>query len=132
MTTDAITARIGGRDITFKIDRADLRIFEGRFGPAFSLYSRIVRGDWTVRDLTNVLRFAAGPRPDPKEWTDEWRMRQALTEIHGAPADFLDNTLAKNPPAIYAPLAANVIGAALFGIDETEATFSDEQPVAVE
>lgn len=133
---DGIAARFGGRQVTFRIDRRDLPAFEKMLAiPAPLMLRRLLAGEWTVEGLSRVLRFAALPESALQI------MRRgryagghiistdtlcALVDARGP--KWVDAVLGKHPPADYVPLGAGVIGAALFGIDEAEATFDDGVP----
>lgn len=131
---DSVIARFNGQDITFKIHRGDLPVFEARFGPAYHLYRRIAAGHWTVADIRNVLRFASAARPKPgtaaQYATADPALLAALENTreyarNGKPCAVQDAFAARGPAA-YASLAALVLGAALVGIEVSEAKFSDE------
>lgn len=122
---DSISARFGGRDVTFKIERVDLPVFEGHFGSAFALFQKLSTGVWTTEDVRRVLSFAATPT------TAHSMARHCLA--HGlsgfGPRPYhahVDDTLQRNAPGTYAALASLVLGAALFGVSDDEATFTDE------
>lgn len=126
MKHDSVSARIGGRDITFKIARDDLPVFEGYTGySAFGLFRAIATGAWRVDQIKAVLKFASMSASARKRAVAMAQLgSQPLPEKPG----FIDAVFARNPPAQYATLAASVLGAALFGIDAAEATFTDEEP----
>lgn len=132
MQVDAIKARFNGQDYTMKIHREDLVIFEARhLVTAFDLYHRVASGQWSVRDIANVIRFAISKRPDRKNVPFdvasflEHRF-DALKAIGAIQPDLVDKAFAAKPVAQYAVLAQLILGAALFGIDEPDATFTDE------
>lgn len=132
MLVDAIKARFSGRDYTMKIHREDLGIFEvSHHVTAFDLYHRIASGQWSVRDIANVIRFAISKRPDrntiPFDAHSFVELRfDALKAIGARKPDLVDEAFAAKPVAQYAVLAQLILGAALFGIDEADATFTDE------
>ncbi len=141
MTRDAVTARFGGRDLTFKIARSALPAFEARMNrTARAVALELMGGDPKIATVRDVLNFAAPkglgkhlPMSDYEiQMASVYRaLDRSLAEIHfrsnGEPhRTFVEQVLADNPPAQYAPLAAAVLAAALFGISEDEATFTDE------
>lgn len=134
MTLNAVTARFGGRDLTFKIDRQDVPLFEAYSGlPAIEMFMRITDSRWTVDNLKSVLTFASVPAAKLSE------LRQfsgALRRMAPSDTGLLDHyfrgcaphvkrTLGANPLAQYALLAQAIMAGALFGITAADATFSD-------
>ncbi|PWJ84870.1 hypothetical protein C7441_104138 [Pseudaminobacter salicylatoxidans] len=133
MLVDGIKARFNGRDMVVKIHREDLPFFEYRNESAFVIYKRIAAGEWTTSDIAKVLRFALSPRPDRSKPVDAYAawesLRANLHRIGAVPApppDPIYAALTSRPIAQYAALAQLVLGAALFGIEEADATFTDE------
>lgn len=124
---DHVVARFNGADLTFRIARSDLDLFEAFGTPAFTLFRTITGGHWTVRQLKFVLAFALAPAG-----------KFAKLAVPGSPdvakalADMqvtdprVDAAFAKNAPGDYLPLTQAVLAAALLGIDEADATFTDE------
>lgn len=128
-TTDAITARFNGHDVTFRIPRDYLPHFEAAHGSAYALYRKIVAGAWSVAEIAAVLRFASGELlPTKSEAPEHFAMRARLGEAARGEkgGDAVASAFAARGPATYAPLAAAVLMAALMGVDEAEARFSDE------
>lgn len=128
---DHVVARFNGADLTFRISRSDLDTLEALGTPAFTLFRTITAGHWTVRQLRYVLAF--GLAPDGKFA----RLGTALTNLPTGDAvktlvdlkvvdPRVDAAFAKNPPGDYVPLAQAVLAASLLGIDEADATFTDE------
>lgn len=124
---DHVVARFNGADLTFKIDRTDLDLFEAFGTPAFTMFRTITSGHWTVRQLKFVLAFALAPAgkfarlaiPGSPE------IAMALADMKVADPR-VDAAFAKNAPGDYLPLVQAVLAAALLGIDEADAIFTDE------
>lgn len=124
---DHVVARFNGADLTFKIARSDLDTLESLGTPAFTLFRTITSGHWTVRQLRFVLAFALAPAGKFANLTCS-----GSAEVASALADRrvvdprVDAAFAKNAPGDYVPLVQAVLAAALLGIDEADATFTDE------
>lgn len=127
MLLDSVSARFGGRDLTLKIARTDLPAFEAATGDsAFAVLKAIHAGSWTVRQVKSVLGFAmASP--------EQLRLARGMARVSmpsmgglEPTSTHVERTFATRPPAVYAPLAEAILGAALFGITAEEATFTDE------
>ncbi|MER8637656.1 hypothetical protein [Mesorhizobium sp. M1365] len=134
MTLNSVTARFGGRDLTFKIDRQDLPLFEAYAGlPAIEMFMRITGGKWTVDNLKTVLRFASVPADRLKELRQFSRTLRHMTPTDSGLLDsyfkgcapLIKRTLSTNPVAQYALLAQAILAGALFGITAADAIFSD-------
>ncbi|CAH2408018.1 hypothetical protein [Mesorhizobium ventifaucium] len=134
MTLNSVTARFGGRDVTFKIDRQDLPLFEAYAGiPAYEMFTRITAGKWTVENLKSVLTFAsvpAGKLAELRQFTGVLRRMASsdtglLDSYFKGCAPLVRRTLSSNPVAQYALLAQAILAGALFGITAADATFSD-------
>ncbi|MER9900100.1 hypothetical protein [Mesorhizobium sp. M0130] len=134
MTLNSVTARFGGRDLTFKIDRQDLPLFEAFSGlPAIELFMRITGGKWTVDNLKSVLTFASVSADRLKELRQFSRTLRHMTPTDSGLLDHyfkgcaphIKRTLNANPVAQYALLAQAIIAGALFGISASDAIFSD-------
>lgn len=127
MLHDSVSARFGGRDLTLKIARTDLPAFEAATGDsAFAVLKAIHAGAWTVRQVKSVIGFAMAA---PEQLRLARGMARASLPIFGGlepTATHVERVFATRPPAIYAPLAEAILGAALFGITAEEATFTDE------
>jgi hypothetical protein len=131
---DSVTASFGGRDLTFKIDRQDLPLFEAYSGlPAIEMFMRITGGKWTVEQLKSVLTFASIPAA---KLTELRQFSGVLRRMAPSDTGLLDSyfkgcaplvkrTLGANPVAQYALLAQAIMAGALFGITAADATFSD-------
>lgn len=127
---DHVVARFNGADLTFRIARSDLDTLESLGTPAFSLFRTITGGHWTVRQLRYVLAFALAPAGNFA------RLATAMATVGGETAKALadlrvvdprvDAAFAKNAPGDYVPLVQAVLAASLLGIDEADATFTDE------
>ena len=121
---DHVKARFGGNDRTFRIAREDVSAFEAAAKePAYALFRAFSAGHWTLYQVRTVLRFA---NLDARALAAR-RPLAALGMAFGMERDAeIDAVLDRNPPAQYAMLAQAILGAALFGLDEAEATFTDE------
>lgn len=123
---DHVVARFNGADLTFKIHRTDLDTLESLGTPAFTLFRTITAGHWTVRQLRYVLAFALAPAGKfTKLATAGGETAKALADLHVVDPR-VDAAFTKNPPGDYVPLVQAVLAASLLGIDEAEATFTDE------
>lgn len=124
---DHVVARFDGQDLTFRIARSDLDTLEALGTPAFTLFRIITAGQWTVKQLRFVLAFALAPAGKFSKLVNA-----GSTEIANALADIrvvdprVDAAFAKNAPGDYVPLVQAVLAAAVLGIDEADATFTDE------
>lgn len=112
---DTIAARIGGKDIQFRLGRSSffhIQSLEMLLGKSlFATFRDIADGVWSTTKFGLILSAAkSGGHP-------------------GRGDAFIEKVLATNPPGNYAGLVAKVIEAHLFGIAAEEATFTDE-PVA--
>ena len=124
---DHVVARFNGADLTFRIARSDLETLESLGTPAFTLFRTITSGQWTVRQLRFVLAFALAPVGKFARLANA-----GSTEVAKALADLrvvdyrVDAAFTKNAPGDYVPLVQAVLAASLLGIDEADATFTDE------
>ena len=124
---DHVVARFNGADLTFKIDRSDLDLFEAFGTPAFTLFRTITAGHWTVRQLRFVLAFALAPAGKFAKLAVLGSPEIAKVLADRAIVDpRVDAAFAKNAPGDYLPLVQAVLAAALLGIDEADAVFTDE------
>lgn len=124
---DQVVARFNGADLVFKIYRADLDTLEALGTPAFTLFRNITAGHWTVRQLRLVLAFALAPAGKFAHLGLAGSLEIASALVDRYVADpRVDAAFAKNPPGDYVPLAQGVLAAAVLGIDEADATFTDE------
>ena len=129
MKFDHVSARFDGADLTFRIARADLDAFEAFGTPALTLFRKITSGAWNVADIRFVLAFALAPAGKFARLAGSLSgvgatVGQAVRDTIKDPR--VDAAFAKNPPGDYVPLAQAVLAAALLGIDEADATFTDE------
>ncbi|RDE10347.1 hypothetical protein [Pelagibacterium lacus] len=121
-----INARIDGADLKLQIVPDDLRVYAAAIEPPFSAMSKLVGDTWTPDLIEKTLHFAALPVDD--------RERMAKFSRYGINTQFgnmqknptITRALATRPMAQYARLAALCLMAALLGIPDEEATFSDE------
>lgn len=105
---DYVTLVEGGKAVNFKI--RDLRRFEVlaqlKYGGAYAMFRTIGRGDWTIDLLEHVL-------------TVGYQGANGGTDLVTPP--YVSELLQKFP-GYYAPVAARVLEAALFGLEPEEAT----------
>lgn len=115
MKTDTINAVIGGEQARFRLEREPaimLQFLEQRIGkPLFAVFRDVADGNWSTTTFSAILSAAHVGSPHRLSLAESTLVRKALTA---------------NPPGQYAPLVAKVLEAFLFGIDEQEATFTDE------
>jgi hypothetical protein len=129
MKHDHVVARFNGANLTFRIARADLDALEAFGTPALTLFRKITGGAWTVADIRFVLAFALAPAGKFARLAGSLAgvgatVGQAVRDTIRDPR--VDAAFAKNPPGDYVPLAQAVLAAALLGIDEADANFTDE------
>lgn len=121
---DQVKARFGGKDRTFRIAREDLSAFElAAKEPSYALFRTLSAGQWTLAQVRIVIRFA---NLDAKAMASRRRMAAYGLAPGMERDDEIDAVLDRNPPAQYAMLAQAILGAALFGLDEADAIFTDE------
>lgn len=132
MTTSEISAVFNGQNIIMKIHSEDLPHFEIKHGPAYALYNKFSEGRWTVSDVFNVIKFALSPRPDLSKSPTHIDVAAMLHGRFGQngivphPKECPVKAALKNRPvAQYAILAQLILGGVLFGLDPSEANFSD-------
>lgn len=145
--TDEVKARFGGRDLVFKIERTDMVAFERAINrPVIFILDQMNAGRWTAHDVEFILNWAAPEGlstkpargdeldmfgPDSIAAMKEYltrRQQAARGEKPGAPKlTFVEAVLAENGHGKYAVLAQAILGAALFGLPEDGASFSDEE-----
>lgn len=121
---DYVTAEFGGIERRLCIPRELLPAFEAYANvPAYALYTRIVAGNWTVRDLKTVIRTALLPersvalivrQSQQCGGFDMIGLEMATRVARGR--DLVDEVFAVDPPAPLAVLAASILEAALVGI----------------
>lgn len=136
--TDRVTAKFGGRDLVFALDRGDLQGFEVAIGePAQIRLNRLLGSRATIKDIREVLEFAAPPGLGRKVPTDQAQlMAIEFTrnfDIHKSrPKTFVSGVLASHPPLRYAVLAQGILAAALHGIPVSAATFDEDEEIGGE
>lgn len=121
-----IKARIGGADLELQIVPDDLQVYAAAVEPPHAAFGKLFGDNWTPDLVERTLHFAALPVED--------RERMAKFATYGINTQFVSmprngvvaQTLATQPMAQYAKLAALVLAAALFGIPDDEAHFTDE------
>jgi len=139
---DHVVARFNGADLTFKIARADLDLFEYVFQPAFELFKDISAGKWTGAGLKEILAFAlltseqvatlrrtaeraARGSIDIKDLIATMDLRpNARAKI--LQSDVVEAAFVANPPGGYVPLVQAILLACLLGVDEADARFTDD------
>lgn len=111
---DHVVAQFGGRERVFRYPRSSgLTNLNPHMREDFSPYAAFQRfglGQWTFEDLVRVL----SPKSDP---FGLYRPSSEITDV-----------LIKNGPGNYAPLAARVLEAGLFGIAAEAAVFDEREP----
>ncbi|MHC5232803.1 hypothetical protein [Brucella sp. LJL56] len=130
-----VNANINGNQANIGIKHHALPYFEYDHGSAISMLKRLMGNSWTADDVTNVLEFALGPQP--AEGTDlmQWRLLKPIARVNGVLTTRkscegiiqLKEAIRAKGVGTYAPLAAMVLLAALYGVDEADASFSDEE-----
>lgn len=134
-TALTVDAKINGRQVNIGIKRHALPYFEYDHGSAISMLKRLMGNSWTADDVTNVLEFAIGPQP--AEGTDlmQWKLFKPIARVNGVLTTRkssegiiqLKEAIQTKGVGTYAPLATMVLLASLYGIDEADASFSDEE-----
>ncbi|MDX3928698.1 MAG: hypothetical protein QHC90_23195 [Shinella sp.] len=115
-----IAARVCGTDYACAIPRDRLHLFEGLHGSAVALLTRIRAGNWTADELRAVIDFSISPPPASSSFEGAFlRNRSDKPSVAG-------DAFVQNGPAVYAPLAALILFAALYGVPEEASTFTDE------
>jgi hypothetical protein len=124
---DHVNARFNGQDLTFRIARSDLDTLEALGTPAFTLFRNITAGQWTIRQLRFVLAFALAPAGKFAKLAGAGsaEVARALADLRVVDTR-VDAAFAKNPPGDYVALVQAVLAAAVLGIDEADASFTDE------
>ena len=125
-TMTHIRARIGGRDMLFQMTPDDVPAFEQMYGSAFGFYGRLREGNWTVADLAALLNFASMSDKDRATVAKSARYGMAASSMAKANAH-VSHVLASRPVAIYSGLARLILASAIFGIDDADAHFTDEE-----
>lgn len=119
-----IAAHINGADIKLHIRRDNLPIFEAVIGgSAFAVLKRFERGEWSTRDVVDVLGFShRGPSQFERMFA---KMGHPAAEPR-PPDALIAAAVAKNGPGTYADLAALVLSAALFNVADSDRAWTDE------
>lgn len=144
----SVNARVNGRDMKMEIPRDELPLFEGHMGcGAYDVLRTFTAGRWRIEDIRKVLEFAAGGGPAGMERSvlKASVMKNELfaglksrtfARLEGSPKgttkaniEHIRSTLETRAPARYAVLAQQVLSAALFGVGDDEAEFTDERNV---
>ncbi|MCQ9144566.1 hypothetical protein [Ochrobactrum sp. BTU2] len=134
-TALTVDAKINGNHVNIGIKRDALPYFELDHGSAISTLKRLMGSSWTADDVTNVLEFALGPQPAAGTDLMHWKLTKQYARVDGVlTARKLTESIIQLKEAIqargvgtYAPLASMVLLATLYGIDEDDASFSDEE-----
>lgn len=110
--TRAITAIFGGQRVVFSLPDGPRTetVFAGRFSP-FKLYQALAAGEWSAFDVRFILTFAYGGRG-----------------LVYSPE--VDAVMRRAPAGIYAPLAAKILEAHLFGIALLDADFDEQSALS--
>ncbi|KAB2793656.1 hypothetical protein F9K96_00325 [Brucella anthropi] len=134
---DSVKALMNGSEYTIAIQRHALPYFEYDHGSAISMLKRLMGSEWTEKDVTDVLEFALGPQP--AEGTDlmQWKLLKPIVRVRvngvlttrksSEGVIQLKEAIQAKGVGTYAPLATMVLLAVLYGIDEADASFSDEE-----
>lgn len=125
-TLTRVRARFGGRDVTFQMTPDDVPAFEQIHGSAFGFYKDLQDGRWTVENLRTILGFASMSDKDRATISKSARWGMAAVSMTKRNAH-VDKVLATKPIAIYSGLARLILASAIFGIDDADAYFSDEE-----
>ncbi len=134
---DRVTAKFGGKDVIFAINRAELQGFEVAIGePAQIRLNRLSSGRATIRDIREVLEYAAPPGYGRKIPTDHAQLMaielaRSFNTHKKRPKTFVSDVLTSNPPLRYAVLAQGTLAAALHGIPETASHFDEDEEADV-
>lgn len=131
--TDRVTAKFGGRELTFAIPRELLPFFELMIKEAAQVrLSKIIHGFATTAEIREVLEYAA-PKglgreiPVDHGAAEMVRMRFQLEALRPPKKTFVSETMAKNGPMKYAVLAQGILAAALHGLPESAAHFDEDE-----
>lgn len=129
--TDHVTARFGGRDLTFKLDRSKIPYIESFLGEPLQVrWRKIMEGVARTAEVQQVVELAAPNGlgiKQPKDEMDVFRIRVPM--FSRGPSTWVGKVFADNPPARYSILAQGIIAAALTGIPAEAAHFDEtEEP----
>lgn len=104
---DHVDAVFGGEQLRFRLAPEALPVFEREIrGSAHQCFLKISGGFWTFAEVEAVLAAAL---PAPRR----------------ADGSIIQRALCSRPPAAYAILAAWILEAALFGIEDSLAIFDE-------
>jgi len=121
-----IDATISGEKRRCEIHRSDLRFFEAANGPALRIMNAIRSLEWDVELIRAIIEFASLPRPSDDN-IDLYRMSHMTTRsMRRQATEWIDEAFVKNGPVRYVALALGILGAALVGLPQEDATFDDE------
>lgn len=121
-----VAARIGGADLKLQIVPDDLLVFAKSIEAPFVAMRKLMGEDWSPDLVARTLHFAALPT-DVRERMAKFATYGIATQYSSMPkSDVVREVLAARPMAQYARLAGMCLMAALLGIDDSEAHFSDE------
>lgn len=128
MPVNSIRASILGQEHRLTVRRDSLAILDAVLGgSAFAVLKRFETGTWSTADVELVLSFALhGPTPMERLMAKFAEPR--TTSERRATAPEIAAAIGKNGHGSYADLAALVLSAALFGISESDAVWTDEVP----
>lgn len=109
--TRTIAATFGGASATFCIPDGPRTeaVLIGPLSP-FRLYQSLASGDWSPFDVRFILTFAFGGRG--AVYSPE-----------------VNAVMRRSAPGVYAPLAAKILEAYLFGIPATDAEFDERTAI---
>lgn len=129
---DYVTAKFGGRDLRFKLDRDKIPYIEDYLGEPLQVrWRKIMAGDARVAEVQQIVELAAPSGlgiKQPADAVDVFRIRPSMM-LKGQ-RTWVAKVFADKPPARYAILAQGIIAAALTGIPEGAAHFSEDEEQA--
>lgn len=131
--TDRVTAKFGGRDMTFVLERELLQFFEAAIGEAAQVrLSKIIHGFATTKEIREVVEYAAPEAlgrkvPVSAGGVEVVKMRFALDAIRPERRTWVAGVFDKNGPMKYAVLAQGILAAALHGLPESAAHFDEDE-----
>lgn len=131
-----VDAVFGGKPVRFELyrDPQTVAALEAAVGSLRACWGRFLSDAYTMNDVRTMLALAY-PAPPPLTG----RIGDALARLSGArlapareprgvPVDVIDGVLVMHPLETYAPLAAAVLGALLFGRLPGSGTFDEQAP----
>jgi hypothetical protein len=124
MLVNSIRATISGHEHRLTVRRDSLSILDAVLGgSAYAVLKKFEAGTWSTNEVELVLSFALhGPTPLERLTA---RLGASAVERR-ATAPEIAAAINRNGPGQYADLAAFVLSAALFGISESDAVWTDE------